>query len=660
MCSNRSHNAALVLALGLLSGVAAGQALPPPNPTNINFTPSTFTVPGLVSTVSTPGTMSGTFAFPWGRVYRCGGSKTLPATRHCADGTFTAGGFSAQATGCYNQAFTQTYVSGPCQACQIYFVYYGAKLVLWQRTYTVAGFSYTTKWTSFHPGPNSGGFAHYGKLHISCITDNTCPGCGPGGAGCPPGSAGDCFVPNGTPGCENEGCCTNVCEMDPFCCDVMWEQQCADLAVVACIGEGQDVGPDVEATVALRVDLDGFFNSDVAGTPPPGHPILEPSDSFAQLNEWHLCQIQQMCAQTVDGLAAIGEAPLMELIIVDTDDTAHFFDLEADPDPFGLSPGDDFDEYAPFSGLHGQGGWKGWDDDPAFDAPVTDVQARSAPQSADISGDADLVHELCSDDTGAWSYTAWQYIPTDFASGGGQFPGQGFNLLNTYSAGGPYHWSVQIRFDPTDGMAKALHGNGLDEIQVPYVSDRWVKIQVIVDKDDDWTRVYYDDDLVTEYTWTGGVLGDGGGVLDIAVVDLFANQSTSVYYDDLRLEPISPTGGNDLHLDTDGDGLTLLEEVVLGTDPTNPDTDGDGAIDGADNCPLEANPDQRDVDGDGDGDACDDCPGDLDGNSTVGITDFLLLLGQWGTSPGGPPDYDGDGVGITDFLLLLSVWGPCP
>jgi hypothetical protein len=297
--------------LGLLSGVAAGQALPPPNPTNINFTPSTFTVPGLASTLSTPGTMSGTFAFPWGRVYRCGGTKTLPATRHCADGTFTVGGFQAEATGCYNQAVTDTYTSGPCQACQLYFVYYGAKLVLWQRTYTVAGFSYTTKWTSFHPGPNSGGFAHYGKLRVSCITDNTCPGCGPP-TGCPPGSSGDCFIPNGTPGCEDEGCCTNVCAMDPFCCDVMWGPQCADLAVVACIGEGQDVGPDVEATVPLRIDLDGFFNSDIAGTPPPGHPILDPSDSFAQLNEWHLCQIQQMCAHTSEGLEAIGEAPLSE------------------------------------------------------------------------------------------------------------------------------------------------------------------------------------------------------------------------------------------------------------------------------------------------------------------------------------------------------------
>jgi hypothetical protein len=54
------------------------------------------------------------------------------------------------------------------------------------------------------------------------------------------------------------------------------------------------------------------------------------------------------------------------------------------------------------------------------------------------------------------------------------------------------------------------------------------------------------------------------------------------------------------------------------------------------------------------------CPADLDGDGNVGINDFLSLLGQWGTDPGGPPDLDGDGdVGITDFLILLGQWGPC-
>ena len=55
------------------------------------------------------------------------------------------------------------------------------------------------------------------------------------------------------------------------------------------------------------------------------------------------------------------------------------------------------------------------------------------------------------------------------------------------------------------------------------------------------------------------------------------------------------------------------------------------------------------------------CVWDLDNSGSVGIADFLELLAQWGSDPGGPPDFDGDGVvGIADFLLLLANWGPCP
>jgi Bacterial TSP3 repeat len=42
----------------------------------------------------------------------------------------------------------------------------------------------------------------------------------------------------------------------------------------------------------------------------------------------------------------------------------------------------------------------------------------------------------------------------------------------------------------------------------------------------------------------------------------------------------------DVERDSDHDGLTDLEEDRLGTDPHNPDTDGDGIPDGQDPCPL--------------------------------------------------------------------------
>jgi outer membrane protein OmpA-like peptidoglycan-associated protein/opacity protein-like surface antigen len=52
-------------------------------------------------------------------------------------------------------------------------------------------------------------------------------------------------------------------------------------------------------------------------------------------------------------------------------------------------------------------------------------------------------------------------------------------------------------------------------------------------------------------------------------------------------------------LDSDGDGLTNTEEERLGTDPHNPDTDGDGIPDGEEVHTTHTDPLKKDTDGDG-------------------------------------------------------------
>ena len=78
----------------------------------------------------------------------------------------------------------------------------------------------------------------------------------------------------------------------------------------------------------------------------------------------------------------------------------------------------------------------------------------------------------------------------------------------------------------------------------------------------------------------------------------------------------------------------------MGTNPALSDTDGDGIIDGMDNCPLTVNAQQSDVNSNNVGDAC-----DLSDTDNDGLTDAQeYVLGTDPTSP----DSDGDGVNDGD------------
>ncbi|RMF85260.1 MAG: hypothetical protein D6744_01705, partial [Planctomycetota bacterium] len=212
---------------------------------------------------------------------------------------------------------------------------------------------------------------------------------------------------------------------------------------------------------------------------------------------------------------------------------------------------DDFEAYDPSLGLHGQGGWMGWDDDSAFDAQIV-TNGRGGSQAVEVAGNTDIVRKLdlpkFATDSTTWTIKTWQYIPSDFTSGGngGAMDGSYFVLLNNYEAGGAHSasdWSVQMQFDSNDGMLKVYNGNGLNTIDVPYIVDQWTPIEVVVDLEADTTRVFYDDTLITEYRWTAGALGAGGGQPEIAAVDLFAGGSSGIFYDDMVIMPMRG-GGN--------------------------------------------------------------------------------------------------------------------
>jgi hypothetical protein len=93
--------------------------------------------------------------------------------------------------------------------------------------------------------------------------------------------------------------------------------------------------------------------------------------------------------------------------------SVYYDDMSLEQVGTGVVWSENFDSYADGSSMHGQGGWKGWDNDPTWEAFVSSDQSRSTPHSVDVKADADLVHEYAGYTAGVYVYTAWIYIPSD-------------------------------------------------------------------------------------------------------------------------------------------------------------------------------------------------------------------------------------------------------
>ena len=83
-------------------------------------------------------------------------------------------------------------------------------------------------------------------LTITYVGD--APSCGDPGTG-------DCCVANGTPFCEDATCCALICAGDAFCCDVEWDQFCANAAVAQCAGCGVEPPANDECSGALNLPV---------------------------------------------------------------------------------------------------------------------------------------------------------------------------------------------------------------------------------------------------------------------------------------------------------------------------------------------------------------------------------------------------------------------
>jgi hypothetical protein len=81
---------------------------------------------------------------------------------------------------------------------------------------------------------------------------------------------GSCSEARETPFCDNQTCCTNVCAIDPTCCEIAWDADCVAEAKVQCAGGESSCDRGAVYLNEIRIDMPGSDTLEfieIAGTP---------------------------------------------------------------------------------------------------------------------------------------------------------------------------------------------------------------------------------------------------------------------------------------------------------------------------------------------------------------------------------------------------------
>lgn len=196
----------------------------------------------------------------------------------------------------------------------------------------------------------------------------------------------------------------------------------------------------------------------------------------------------------------------------------------------GAGFSENWDSYAA-GNVSGQGGWKGWGDDASAGANVDGTFSVSAPNSINITGASDLIHEFSGYNSGVYTITAKVYVPASFS-------GESYFIFeNVYSDtdDSVISWSTQVKFDSATGTL-ANEDDAADPGSMPYVTDQWADIKLVVDLDNDTQTFSYNGAELYSGSWTQQFPGQSvPGIANIGSIDLFANGASPVYYDDIKI-----------------------------------------------------------------------------------------------------------------------------
>ena len=104
-----------------------------------------------------------------------------------------------------------------------------------------------------------GGAVGATDLTITFVGD--APSCGDPGIG-------SCCTAQTTPFCDDATCCNQICAADPFCCNTIWDQVCANAAIAGCTNcqVAPPVNDECAAAINLPLGVTAFSTLGATGT----------------------------------------------------------------------------------------------------------------------------------------------------------------------------------------------------------------------------------------------------------------------------------------------------------------------------------------------------------------------------------------------------------
>ncbi len=422
-------------------------------------------------------------------------------------------------------------------------------------------------------------------------------------------TAGSCFDSTDLPGCNDAVCCQAVCaQFDPFCCDVDWDNQCANAADIVCGGQSLIAGPVIRPATGERYWLvaKGVATTQASFIAPFGLTLA--SITSGQENEW----IRRMIAVG----APLGSALGVRIGFSDAATEGVFVWADGSPVSYlNWSPGEPNDVGGTDSTeLRTQSGrWV----DIAMSASVPAVAVFTRPEcGSDQScfdshvqpgcSESSCCMQVCDFDSfccaTAWdsicATAAWTYCAPEIASA----PMVNPTTRSTYVMLSASSWASAQRMAESLGGYLVSIGNAAE--------NNWVFANATALGFADRLWIGAQDQLVEGtfrnaignpigYTsWAPGEPSNSNGQEDFVHMYLFG-----------------PLGArwNDQPL---ADALPALVEIP--------------------------------------------CAGDLTGDGVTNGADLGLVLGEWGGS-GLVGDVNRDGIiDAADLGIVLGSWGPCP